>query len=162
MDRTDILTLVGQKIERVTKDGEFVCLWLGDGRVVQANEAFLFNADGMNFDTRRALTMDRKPLPPPFPILSRVRYVGTRRMSILLPDGGEILLLEPGMEVEITSTHPGRQGTMMPQPGDWDADFQPYDYTEDGHSIYRLDIAETGERYGRIIWPKDAGEWEKV
>lgn len=106
----------------------------------------------------------RDPLPPPFAVGTRVRYIGTRRAYTSRDFGSDgssgRALIEPGMEVEITGASPGRRGTGRPV-GDPDDDgYQAIDRTKDGHSVYLVD---DGTRIrGRIIWPTGAGEWEMI
>lgn len=105
--------------------------------------------------------MDRKPLPPPFPVGTQVRYVGTGRSWIEAPDGSTVPVKESGMVVTISKTKPGRRGTLCPLPGEWDDDEPPLDTTRDGYSVYEVVVPDR-EPFGRIIWPDTAHEWERV
>lgn len=103
--------------------------------------------------------MDRKPLPPPFAKGTRVRYVGTRRSSVEAADGSLIPYMHPGLIVTVDRVHPGTRGTLMELPRDWDDDEPPLDRTTDGYSTYTIPVPGR-KNFGRIIWPKDAAEWE--
>lgn len=105
--------------------------------------------------------MMRNPLPPPFPVGARVRYTGTRRTYVLTDSGAEVPTVEPGLTVTIEQAKPGRKGTGRPLPGEWDGEEPPIDETRDGYSVYRVPVPGS-EPYGRIIWPADAAEWERV
>lgn len=107
------------------------------------------------------VTPKRAPLPPPFSVGTRVRYRGERRAYTTAEPGPDRrALIEPGMEVEITGTSPGRRGTGRPVGEPDEEGEQAIDRTRDGHSVYLVD---DGTRLrGRIIWPADAGEWEVI
>lgn len=82
-------------------------------------------------------------------------------MAIEAPDRTLVRVLGRGVEVEITETRPGYRGTLRPVPGEWDEDVPPLDTTCDGYSVFY--VAVPGAKpFGRIIWPADAHEWEKV
>lgn len=99
--------------------------------------------------------MDRKPLPPPFQIGSRVRYVGSRR--VYADSDGNRPLLVAGMEFVIDSDHQGKRGTNE-QIGWDDIDDVPIlDETSDGCCVYTQ-----ADGQGRLIRPENAGEWEIV
>ncbi len=106
--------------------------------------------------------MDRPPLPPPFDVGTRLRYVGTRECYFVAPDESRIPYIAPGLEVTVCSKRMGRRGTLQPLPGIecWEEDML-LDTTRDGYSTY--DVEVPGDRtHGRIIWPADAHEWEVI
>jgi len=105
--------------------------------------------------------MDRLPKAPPFPIGTRLRYTGTSDMAIIAPDQTRVPVLAAGLEVEITETRPGYCGTLRPVPGDWFDEEPPLDTTQDGYSVFYVDVPGA-KPFGRIIWPANASEWERV
>lgn len=104
--------------------------------------------------------MDREPLPAPFPKGARLRYIGTRRVGTYDAQGNEMPILAPGSVVTILRTSDGRRGTLRPLPGEWD-DEPPIDQTQDGYSAYAVEVPGR-KPMGRIIWPADANEWERM
>lgn len=102
---------------------------------------------------------DRIPKPAPFPVGTRLRYTGTR-ISYSERKGVRIPITEPGLEVVVIETRPGRQGTLRQcrdeeGPMYYSDTGEPIlDTTRDGYSIYE---APTGMRC--II---DPNEWETV
>jgi hypothetical protein len=97
--------------------------------------------------------MDRLPLPPPFAVGTRLRYVGTYR-SFADADG-KVPLQWPGMETTVTRIRPGRRGTLRQLPVE-DGDEAPlYDTTRDGYSVW-----EQSNGHGRIISHEGKHEWE--
>ncbi len=99
--------------------------------------------------------MDREPLPPPFAIGTRLRYIGTYRS--FADAEGKVPMQWPGMEVTVTQAKPGRRGTLRQLPEE-DGDTEPlYDTTRDGRSVW---VQANG--HGRIIWPANANEWEII
>jgi hypothetical protein len=106
--------------------------------------------------------MDRKPEPAPFPVGTKVRYVGTRRTEIQASTGEMVPVIAPGMIATVERVNPGRQGTLRPLPGEWEDEGNPVlDTTRNGYSVYSVPLPG-GKSYGRIIWPSDAAEWERV
>lgn len=106
--------------------------------------------------------MDRLPLPPPFAKGTTLRYKGRHRSWTQEEDGNDVAILEYGMVVTVDRTHPGHRGTLLEIVIDVEdgGDF-PLDETVDGYSTYSVEVP--GYRpAGRIIWPKDAAEWEVV
>lgn len=97
------------------------------------------------------------PKAPPFPVGTRVRYLGTREAYFPLPDGKNDVIIKNGLVVVITNIRKGRQGTgkILGYHDDGDP---IYDYTVDGYSVYQTEIL----KHGRIIWPDNADEWEIV
>lgn len=77
--------------------------------------------------------MDRKPLPPPFPDGTRLRYVGERTDGI--PYSGLTVRIE-----DIADP--------VPATG------------RDGYSVYQ--VWTNGEFIAYVIWPADAHEWEPI
>jgi hypothetical protein len=105
--------------------------------------------------------MDRHPRKPPFAPATQVRYVGTRRLTAVDKDGNEVPLLGAGLVVTVSKTTLGRRGTLRPLPGEWDDDEPPLDTTQDGYSVYEVEVPGYGKQ-GRIIWPENAVEWECI
>lgn len=108
--------------------------------------------------------MDRKPLPPPFAKGTRVRYTGTRRSWIESRSGVRVPIEAPGLMVTIVDVDCGSRGTLQEVFGPWmdDDDSEPnLDTTRDGTSIYEVELPGDVP-YRRTIWPKDAGEWERI
>lgn len=91
--------------------------------------------------------MDRLPNPAPFPVGTRVRYIGKARWyadaEMTKP------LLVPGMEFTITEGRPGRQGTgRLIEVDEWTGE-EIRDTTRDGWSAY---VQANG--HGRIASPE--------
>lgn len=104
--------------------------------------------------------MRRPPKAPPFKVGARVRYRGTRTVSMGATDGSGrwVEVLAPGIEVDITDVRPGRQGTgERVYVGDGLDDEMPaYDETRDGASVYEVD-----GRRRLITWGRRA-DWTRV
>lgn len=106
-----------------------------------------------------AKSLTRRPEAPPFSPGTRLKYVGTRRLSST--DG--VVLLEPGMIVLVDTTWPGRRGTgrkLFDEDGPivFEDTGEPIlDETKDGYSVW---INALGQ--GRIIRREDRSEWEVV
>ena len=99
--------------------------------------------------------MDRKPLPPPFPVGTRLRYTGTTK-SWTGQEPNLIPTQWPGMETTVTKVNLGRQGTLrMIDLDDGDEPFP--DETRDGYSVW---VNAAGQ--GRIIHCDDAKNWEVI
>lgn len=107
--------------------------------------------------------MDRAPKQPPFPIGTRLRYVGTHRSWY--EEGGEMVpLIQPGLIVTVCDVSKGERGTLAPL---WDEDGpmededgEPYlDRTRDGRSIYSVRAHGGRPRRQTIV---HANEWEVV
>jgi len=97
--------------------------------------------------------MDRKPLSPPFPVGTRLRYLGTLQ-SWADPEC-RVKLQWPGMETVVTETKPGRRGTgRLVAVDEYDGE-EIRDTTRDGYSVWTQ-----VNGHGRIIWPENAHEWE--
>lgn len=77
--------------------------------------------------------MDREPLPPPFPVGTRLRYVGDRTEGIPYS----------GLTVWIADV-----ADPIPATG------------SDGYSVYQAWVR--GEHLAYVIWPKDAHDWEVI
>lgn len=98
----------------------------------------------------------RDPLPPPFPIGTRVRYVGNRLVTSGLDSADCYVLLGPGMEAEIIECVAGSRGTGLVEYVDEDGE-EIVDATRDGRSIY---VVFNGDKYvRRAIYPENAREW---
>lgn len=96
--------------------------------------------------------MDRTPLPPPFPVGTKLRYLGANRSWSDLEQKEPIQW--PGMVVEIIRVKQGRQGDLHVIEID-DYGEEVLDETRDGYSVW-------GVENGFIIWPDRAHEWEVV
>jgi hypothetical protein len=104
---------------------------------------------------------DRAPLPPPYPVGTRLRYVGTRESWMTARDGSRVYTSRPGLVVEIVRVRLGTRGTLRPLGGEWDDTDEPIlDETRDGGSVF--DIACDGNRHGHLILHEYAHEWEVV
>ena len=111
--------------------------------------------------------MDRVPLPPPFPVGTKLRYVGKRTSGYNAKDGSTVYWEKPGLEVVITDTRKGRQGTLSEL-----YDFNAHEYIEDEHGDRMLDetvdgmsvyeVTVDGRKFGRLIRHENAHEWEPV
>lgn len=114
--------------------------------------------------------MDRQPRRAPFAKGTQVRYVGERRVSTFDANGNEVPVIQPGIEHVIADVRPGRRGTLLPLPGEWDDDDVPLDTTQDGYSVFFVDVPGR-KPFGRIIWPENgvphllfrdhAGAWSR-
>lgn len=108
--------------------------------------------------------MDRAPKPAPFPVGTRLRYVGSHH-SYYLEGAKKIPIVEPGMIVEIAVASPGRRGSLRQLrdengPMYYEDDDEPIlDETRDGYSVYH---AGGNKNMGRIIRADTAHEWELV
>jgi hypothetical protein len=104
------------------------------------------------------------PKPAPFPVGTRLRYRGDRRISSAV-DGVTVTILAPGIEMTVSSTREGRQGTgrqLRDEDGPmYDDDGEPIcDTSRDGYSVVHPDGHD--ERFGRAIDPETARQWEVV
>jgi hypothetical protein len=99
--------------------------------------------------------MDRAPLPPPFAVGTRLRYLGTAQSWA--DAEGKVKLQWPGMETVVTEAKLGRRGTLRLMEVDEDSGEEIRDETRDGYSVW----TQTNG-HGRIIWPKDKHEWEVI
>jgi hypothetical protein len=92
--------------------------------------------------------MDRKPKPAPFPVGTKLRYIGGSSGDPCVRSWVEV-----GDVLEVVRTRPGRQGTLRwIDLDDGDEPFQ--DTTRDGYSV-----VEPKPGFGRIVQPD---EWEIV
>lgn len=99
----------------------------------------------------------RPPLPAPFPIGAHVRYLGETRSPYLKT--GDVKKI-----VRVAAGHrgTGRQFVDSDGPVVWEDTGEPIlDETKDGHSVWEFKDS-AGEKQGRAINPKDAGNWERV
>jgi hypothetical protein len=109
--------------------------------------------------------MDRAPLPAPFPIGTRLRYVGAHHSWTIDSTGARVPICEPGLEVTIDRIMKGRRGTLRPIPeGDGsgpmlDEEGEPVlDRTSDDCSVYRYRVDDVP--FGRLVRAEHAHEWE--
>lgn len=101
----------------------------------------------------------RDPLPPPFAVGARIRYVGNRLVTTGLDPRDSRVLLGPGMEVEIVECVEGSRGTGRVEYVDDDGE-DVIDSTRDGRSIY---IVFDGHKHRRrSIDPQSARDWREV
>ena len=115
--------------------------------------------------TRTAVSCPQ-PLAPPFPVGAKVRYLGSRNVSIVMPDRSEKPILFHGSVHEIVRIKVGHRGSgrqlvdidgpMFDDLGD-----PIIDGTKDGYSVWEY-ADDRGYKQGRIIWAKDAGEWSMI
>lgn len=93
------------------------------------------------------------PKPAPFPVGTRVRYLGKREAWRESVNGGpeRQMLIFHGMEATIVDANPGRRGTGRCL----DEADEIYDETRDGHSVY-----QNADGARRVIHNEDAGQWE--
>jgi hypothetical protein len=102
------------------------------------------------------------PKPAPFPVGTRVRYLGTHDVSSG-PTGGEMRrIIYPGIEVTISKCAYGRKGTGRPVCEDDETGETLYDETKDFVSVYSVGPDVPGMHYGRCIGREDAHEWEVI
>ncbi len=95
------------------------------------------------------------PKPAPFPVGTRLKYVGKSDVSYGATGGEMVRVVYPGIEVTIDRCAYGKQGTGRVI--DEDDDGSPiYDETRDFVSIYHVGIA------GRCIDHEDACEWQII
>jgi hypothetical protein len=101
--------------------------------------------------------MDRIPRKAPYSVGTKLRYLGQAHSYYLDDEGNQIPIQKHGMEVVVAEVKPGYRGTLRQL--DWDElEGEPVlDHTRDGYSVYVLPNG-----HGRIIWPKDAAEWEQA
>jgi len=93
-------------------------------------------------------------LKAPFKIGDKVKYLGQRKSWTVL-NGKEFPNIFPGMVATISETIEPRNG--YGQLG-VDDEVEPLiDHGHDGYNVYKNDAGQ-----GRIIWPKDKKEWEKL
>lgn len=97
---------------------------------------------------------DRAPLPPPFPVGTHLRLIRDRG-GIYAGDGTPLEVL--GTEAVIVRVKEGRRGTLRLIEVDDYTGEEIRDTTRDGYSVWnRVDGS------GRIIWPANADEWERI
>lgn len=102
----------------------------------------------------------RAPLPPPFPVGTRLRYVGAHTIGEYIggyPRGERVDVQAPGLLVEVVSVRPGRRGTGRLV--DLHDDEEPFvDETSDGWSV----VKPVGELrvHGRCIGPDNRDDYE--
>lgn len=130
-----------------------------------------------NFDTREAARKEaakrnaeldpcREPLPPPFPVGTRLRCKGRRhdlrygRPGVVVRGDSDrypedwIVVYAKGLEVTVDEVRPGRRGTGRMV--DLDDGEDPFpDATRDGYSVYHVEGS-----HGRCIFAEDADDWE--
>lgn len=111
---------------------------------------------------------NQKPKPAPFPLGARVKYIGTRRISIGPTPETATPVLFPGAEGSIVRIIEGRQGTgrhLRDEDGPmyYDDTGDPIlDDTKDGYSVWVCDVDPRNEHKGRCIDPdpENLKEWE--
>ena len=102
------------------------------------------------------------PLPPPFPVGTKLLQVGPR-LAYTERDGERVWLNRPGLEVVVSKVRLGHRGTgrhLEDEDGPMyyeDTGEPIVDQTQDGSSIY---LNPVGMR--AAIHPDVAGEWEVV
>lgn len=107
------------------------------------------------------------PKPPPFPVGTRLRYIGTRRIGVGSSPDTCTWVLFPGAVGTITKVNPGRRGTGRPcydadGPMVWEDTGEPIlDDTRDGYSVWVGDTDPRTEHSGRCIDPDGLDEWER-
>lgn len=115
--------------------------------------------------------MDRKPKPAPFPIGTRLRYIGKHESYTYDIRDGEkktIPLCVPGMEVTIDSIMAGHRGTLRhlrdeDGPMYYEDTGEPVlDKTQDDLSVYHVEAYQNGRKQGRCIHCENVSEWEIV
>jgi hypothetical protein len=98
--------------------------------------------------------MDRLPKPAPFPVGTRLRYVGTLRT--FRDAAGKQPIFGPGMEGVVERVTDGRRGTLR-DISDPDIDDEPiYDTTRDGYSVVTIN------NFGRTIRHDNVTDWVRV
>jgi|GEM_PF-4362077 len=98
--------------------------------------------------------MDRDPLPPPFPVGTVLRYVGTMRSY--RDSEGRVPLFGPGMEGTVVEVRSGWRGTEVVLAVDEDGE-EIVDQTHNGWSVWEC---PTGVR--RAIDAKSKKNWEVI
>jgi hypothetical protein len=119
--------------------------------------------------------MDRLPKPAPFPVGTKLRYVGkyesyTYDIDPKTREKREVPLKVAGLIVTIEEVRPGIRGTLRHMrdedgPLYYDDTGEPIlDETHDGYSVYYVDAWQSGKRQGRCIFPdaESLSEWELV
>lgn len=118
----------------------------------------------------------RDPLPPPFPVGTRLRCLEHHDAYVACVDRPREIKDHPedwvrvsgrGIEVTIDEVRPGRRGTGR-QLRDEDGlmfydDGEPMlDETKDGYSVYHVvrGTSRAAKNSGRVIWPDSAHDWE--
>jgi hypothetical protein len=115
----------------------------------------------------------RIPKEPPFPVGAKLRYLGnhesyTYDIDPVTREKKTVPLIHHGIEVVIESVTHGHQGTgqqLRDIEGllfDEDTGQPLVDETRDGYSVYRVNAIQNGQRQGRIIWPDNASEWQRI
>lgn len=113
--------------------------------------------------------LTRDPLPPPFALGTRLRYLGTRHVRANHNGGPMVDVIAPGIEVTIVEVNRGRPGTgqhLKDEDGPMfydDAQTEPiFDETKDGYSVYRVDVPGMERGPGRAIHVDTKHEWEII
>jgi hypothetical protein len=118
---------------------------------------------------------DREPMPAPFAVGTKLRFIGTTHSYTYDIDPKtrakrEVPLQVPGMVVTVTEVRPGRRGTLRhcrEYDGSlmyWDTGEPILDETDDGYSVYYVEAWQNGRKQGRCIHPdrESTLEWEVV
>lgn len=111
----------------------------------------------------------RDPKPAPFPVGTRLRYIGGREVWVSDPGTGQpvVALVRPGLEVVVDGTMNGWRGTGRILRGEGGMLLDDYtgdpilDETEDAVSIYHV-VDPSGKHHGRLIRDEGKQEWEVV
>lgn len=117
--------------------------------------------------------MDRPVKRAPFPVGTRLRYIGTHRsytydINPETYERKEVPLCLPGMIVTVDSIMRGHRGTLVhlcdeDGPMYYEDTGEPIlDTTSDEVSVYHIDAWQQGTRQGRCIHHESRKEWEVV
>ena len=97
------------------------------------------------------------PRPAPFPVGAFVHYLGPTRSSYLQHgDVKEIVRVRPGVRGTGRQLH-DEDGPMVYE----DTGEPILSETKDAYSVW-VYTDDKGHEQGRIIWPENADEWERV
>jgi hypothetical protein len=110
----------------------------------------------------------RKPKAPPFKVGTKLRYLGTMRITTGRRHGPPVDIIAPGIIVTIDKVVEGTQGTGRQLrdsdgPMFYEDDGEPIlDHTRDGYSIYSVFEADGHRHSGRCISHDKKREWQVV
>jgi len=105
------------------------------------------------------------PKSAPFPVGTRLRYLGTSDVSTGPTRGEKRRIIYPGIEVTISECAYGHRGTGREIDTDEETGETLYDETKDFVSIYHVGPRAPGSKfnyYGRCIDRESAHEWEVI
>lgn len=92
--------------------------------------------------------MDREPRPAPFPVGTRLRYIGDLKLN--RSEDPASMTFGAGVEGTVSEVRPGRRGTLR-DISDPEVDSEPIiDTTRDGYSVVALEGT-----YNRAVYPND-------